>query len=117
MLSTTATLASRPIYGSDDASVSRLLSRLVDGADGLESLRSAVLLAVFSAAPLLLALACVDERSVLLDGLLGRFDLAEAALAPDRLSCCELRALLAEHCFLLGAVLLLSALALGFPFG
>src|SRR4051794_26709536 len=73
----------------------------------------AVLLAVVGAAPLLLALSCVDERAVLLGGLLGRFDLAEAALAADRLPCCELRALLLEPRLLLGLALLLAALAFG----
>src|SRR4051794_7343621 len=77
----------------------------------------AVLLAVVGAAPLLLALACVDERAVLLGGLLGGFDLAEAALAADRFACCEPRALLAQPGYLLGAVLLLAALALGFLLG
>ena len=66
---------------------------------------------------MLLALARVDERSVLLDGLLGRFDLAKAALAADWLSCCERRALLLEPRFLLSLALLLAALALGFLLG
>jgi hypothetical protein len=80
-------------------------------------LRSGVLLGPIGAAHLLLALAHVDERAVLLYGLLGRVDLAEAALATDWLSCCELRALLADSGFLLGSPGLLAALALGFLLG
>ena len=78
----TATLASRPIYGLDDASVSRLLSRVVGGADGAVQAASSrasasvvlVLLLVVGAAPLLLAVSGVDERSVLLGGVVGGLD-------------------------------------------
>ena len=96
--------------------MSRLLSRLVDAADGLGSLRSAVLLAVVGAAPLPLALARMDERSVLLGGLLGRFDLASSTrngLASPAASFarCSLSLLPARR------GLLLAALALGFLLG
>src|SRR6266508_3118109 len=64
------------------ASVSRLLSSLVDAADDWPS--EAVL--VVGAAPLLLAVSGVDEAPFLLDGVIRRLDRVEAALARDRLT-------------------------------
>src|SRR3954453_13944570 len=118
MLNTPPTIASRPIYGSVDASVSRFLSRLVDPADGVGSLRSVLLFAfVRGAAPLPFTLTWVDERAVLLDGLLGRVDLAETAFAADRFACDELGSLLLEPPFLLGLPFLLAPLALDLLLG
>ena len=51
---------------------------------------------VVGAAPFLLAVAGVDEGSVLLDGFVGGLDHAEAAFAADRFACGELRALLRD---------------------
>src|SRR4051812_37339423 len=103
------------------ASVCRVLSSLVGAADGGVSEASGGLLVVrgfrVAAAPLLLAVAGVDELAVLLDGVGGRLDESEAALATDGFSGGELLALLVQPGRLGFLLFPLAPLALGFLLG